>query len=57
MSSVDKQDRTLTALGLGEPGLELVFQELRLRLDIGFGGNGPYLAIAEVETFFKNCRT
>lgn len=57
MGGIDKQDRSLAAPGLVEPWLKLVGQELLLLLDVGFGRNSTYLAVAQVETFFKNWRT
>ena len=54
---VDEQDRTLATSGLCQPWLQLGVEEGGLSLGVRFGRDGPYLAPAKAETFFRKPRT
>ena len=54
---IDEQDRTPAALGLFQPGLELISKELDLLVVVPLGRHRPYLAPGETNFFFKKART
>src|SRR5262249_41471754 len=54
---IDAQHRALPPLRLPQPGLEFGLQEVGLLLRVRLGRDGPDLAPAEVESFFKKART
>src|SRR4051794_33075216 len=57
VGGIDEQDRPLAPLGLAQPRSQFVLEERGLLLGVGLGRDGPYLAPAQANFFFKKART